>query len=375
MAIDKINNMQKIPFLDLKSVNEDQRNELIIAMQRVLDSGWYILGEEVSAFEKAFSEFCGVKHCIGVGNGLDALTIVLRAWIERGFIKEGDEVLVPSNTYIASVLAINENRLLPVFVEPDESSFNVDPELLGASITKKTKAVLVVHLYGRVAAMRQIKEFASRNGLLILEDCAQAQGASLGGVKAGAWGDAGAFSFFPGKNLGALGDAGCITTNDDDLADISKKIRNYGSSVKYFNEFKGVNSRLDELQAAILGVKLKKLEQSNKARRSVADKYCEFITNPKIQLPEKPVAEEHVWHLFVTRTLERELLQKHLDANGIGTLIHYPVAPHKQKAYREEGHLHLPLAEKLHQEVISLPMYPTLSLEQIEIVSDCVNSF
>lgn len=324
-----------IPFLDLKATNGQYRQALIDAVTRVIDSGWYVLGEEVKAFEQEYAAYCGVRHCIGVANGLDALSLTLRAWLELGRLQSGDEILVPANTYIASILAISANGLKPVLVEPGEASFNMSISNARAAITNKTRVILPVHLYGQMVDMPAIMELANEYGLLVLEDAAQAHGASVQGKKAGAWGNAAGFSFYPGKNLGALGDAGAITTNDAELAQTIRALCNYGSHEKYKNLFKGVNSRLDEMQAAILRVKLSKLDGETRHRRTIADIYLKNIKNSEVKLPNATKAEQHSWHLFVIRSQERAALQEHLAALGIQTLIHYPIAPHQQQAYQE----------------------------------------
>ena len=323
-----------IPFLDLKKVNKQYRNELINVVTEVIDSGWYIRGDRVSRFETDFSKYCGTTHCVGLGNGLDALTLALRAWKELGRLSDGDEVIVPSNTYIASILAITENRLVPVFVEPDISTYNICPYGIKEVITPRTKVVLAVHLYGKIAPMRSIMSIADQYGLLVLEDAAQAHGAEIDGKKTGAWGHAAGFSFFPGKNLGALGDGGALVTNDAELAAKVRALGNYGSQKTYFNRTKGVNSRLDDVQAAILSLKLNYLDDENRRRRVVAKEYCERIKNPYICF--LPVCGlDHVYHLFVVRSAHRDQLSEFLAKNEVQTLIHYPVAPHKQIAYRE----------------------------------------
>lgn len=364
-----------ISFLDLRSVNHDHRNDLIAACTRVIDSGWYISGNELLQFEKEFAQFCGTEYCIGVANGLDALSLTLRAWMEQGKLKEGDEVLVPANTYIASILAISANGLTPVLVEPDAQTFNLSPANAKAAITAKTKAMLPVHLYGQLADMPALMEIAEQHQLLVLEDAAQAHGASIDGRKAGNWGHSAGFSFYPGKNLGALGDAGAITTNDAELAETLRALRNYGSHEKYKNLFKGVNSRLDEIQAAMLRVKLQYLDQDTQRRRVIADIYRHHIHNPVVQLPQCSLAEQHVWHLFVIRTAHRTALQQHLASQGIQTLIHYPIPPHQQQAYQEWNARSYPLTERLHQEVLSLPMGPTLTEDEAMQVVAAVNSF
>lgn len=364
-----------VPFLDLKKLNQVHADEILSAMKKVLDSGWYISGTALQNFEKSFAEYCGSKYCLGVANGLDALTLTIRAWKELGRLKDGDEVLVPANTYIASILAITENNLNPILVEPDERTYNINPELLLKHLTSKTKVILPVHLYGQLADMKAINDFATKHDLLVLEDSAQSHGAQRNGLKSGSCGHASGFSFYPGKNLGALGDAGAITTNDDKLAETISYLRNYGSKIKYQNEYQGVNSRLDELQAAILSVKLNYLDQETEARRIVAEQYCEGIRNSSVMLPFVTNREAHVWHLYVIRTGQRDKLQKHLHDSGVQTLIHYPIPPHKQKAYQGFNHLHLPLTEKIHEEVFSLPMSPVMTPHEIETVINAVNSF
>ena len=345
-----------IPFLDLKGINAQYREELIQAATDVIDSGWYIQGEQVKAFEQEFSAHCGTKHTIGVANGLDALILIFRAYKELGVLKEGDEVIVPANTYIASILAITENGLKPVLVEPNLATYNIDSELVEQAITAKTKAILAVHLYGQLADMPALQAIADKHDLLLIEDSAQAHGATLDGIKAGAWGDASGFSFYPGKNLGALGDAGAVTTNDDKLEETIRALGNYGSLKKYENMYQGMNSRLDEMQAALLRVKLKYINEDIQKRRAVASAYLERIENRKIILPHVTNEETHVWHLFVIRVNNRDELQSYLREQGVGTLIHYPVPPHKQAAYKEWNTLSFPIAEMMHDEVLSLPI-------------------
>ncbi|MGP9801371.1 DegT/DnrJ/EryC1/StrS family aminotransferase [Rheinheimera sp. NSM] len=364
-----------IPFLDLKSINEQYSDELKAAASRVIDSGWYIMGEELKAFEQEFAEYCGTKYAIGVANGLDALILVLRAWKELGKLKEGDEVIVPANTYIASILAITENRLKPLLVEPDEHTYNLCPEKVKAAITPNTKAILPVHLYGLISPMPELMQIAEQHNLLVLEDCAQAHGAEINGKKAGNWGHASGFSFYPGKNLGALGDAGAITTNNIELANTIRALRNYGSHKKYENLYQGVNSRLDEIQAAFLRVKLKYLFKETEQRQVVANRYMNEISNPLIQLPKYGGIGEHVFHLFVIKVEHREKLQCHLRENGINTLVHYPVPPHKQAAYSGWNNLELVLTEKIHETVLSIPMSPVLSNEEIDKVIAVINEF
>ncbi|MGY8900597.1 MAG: DegT/DnrJ/EryC1/StrS family aminotransferase [Flavobacteriales bacterium] len=364
-----------IPFLDLKKINSEYEIELKKASQRVIDSGWYIMGNELLSFESEFSKYCGVQSSIGVGNGLDALILVFRAWLELGLLSEGDEVIVPANTYIASILAITENNLVPILVEPDVDTFNLSTKNILEAITDKTKAILPVHLYGLICPMDEIMEIAERYNLLVLEDCAQAHGAELKGKKAGAWGHAAAFSFYPGKNLGALGDGGIITTSDENLPDTLRALRNYGSHKKYENVYKGINSRLDEIQAAFLNVKLKYLDKETQARRTIAEQYMNDINNEFIKLPTIKVSENHVWHLFVIKTLYREELQSYLHANGIHSLIHYPYPPHKQNAYKELNCLSLPVTELIHDTVLSIPMDPTLQKSDVELIIKVLNEF
>ncbi|MEE1676029.1 DegT/DnrJ/EryC1/StrS family aminotransferase [Agarivorans aestuarii] len=364
-----------VDFLNLKSVNAQYAEQLKQACARVIDSGWYLQGDELSCFEQAFASYCGSKHAIGVANGLDALTLVLRAWIELGWLQEGDEVIVPANTYIASVLAITENRLTPVFVEPDPITFNLSPKNVSALITARSKAIMAVHLYGQLAPMPELVALAKQHMLLVLEDSAQAHGAALDGKKAGAWGDASGFSFYPGKNLGALGDGGAITTNNDELAEVLMALRNYGSHTKYLNKYKGMNSRLDEIQAAMLSVKLAHIDTEIAARRWVANYYRQSITNPLVTLPSCKDETSHVWHLFVVCSEYREQLQVHLAERGIQSLIHYPTPPHQQAAYLEFNHLSFPMTESIHQQVLSLPMGPTMTEVEVGAVVDAVNAF
>lgn len=366
-----------INFLDLEKVNLKIREELIEACTRVIDSGWYIAGKELASFENNFAKYCGTSHCVGVANGLDALTLTFRAWKELNLLSEGDEVIVPANTYIASILAITENRLVPVLVEPDPFTFNLCPERAEAAITAKTKAILPVHLYGRLADMTKIIRLAERHGLLVLEDSAQAHGATIAGKKAGSWGHASGFSFYPGKNLGALGDAGAITTNSDELANTLRALRNYGSERKYENIYQGVNSRLDEIQAAMLNIKLRFLEASTQRRRQIAEFYLDHIDNKRLVLPsvEKLYSNSHVWHLFVVKCERRDLLQEHLHKDGIQTLIHYPIAPHQQRAYQSWRQCSYPISEKLHREVLSLPLSDVMTIEEAHLVAKSCNQF
>lgn len=349
----------KIPFLDLKAPYLELKDELDAAYRRVMESSWFILGKEVEAFEREFAAYCGVRHCIGVGNGLDALHLILRAYD----IGEGDEIIVPANTYIATWLAVSYSGAVPVPVEPDEKTYNINPDFIGKAITKKTKAIIPVHLYGQPADMDSINDIAKKYGLKVIEDAAQAHGAKYKGRRAGGLGDAAGFSFYPGKNLGAFGDSGAITTNDNELADKVKLLRNYGSRIKYYNEVKGFNSRLDELQAAFLRVKLKKLDKWNRRRSKIAVQYISGLKEMKdLMLPYVPEWAEPVWHLFVVSNKERDKLQAYLTEAGIGTMIHYPIPPHLQEAYTDLGCRpgDFPVAERISKEVISLPMGPHL---------------
>jgi dTDP-4-amino-4,6-dideoxygalactose transaminase len=364
-----------IPFLNLKEINAQYADQLKDACSRVIDSGWYLMGKELEAFENQFSEYCGTKYCVGVANGLDALTLTLRAWKELGKLQDGDEVIVQANTYIASILAITDNNLSPVLVEPNETTFNLCPSNVEAAITSKTKVILPVHLYGQISPMPELMKIAQEHDLLVLEDCAQSHGARIAGKKAGNWGDAGAFSFYPGKNLGALGDAGAVTTNDAKLAETVKALGNYGSKKKYENIYQGVNSRLDEIQAAMLTVKLANLDNETQRRQKVAKYYLENIQNDLVILPEASQVESHVWHLFVIKTEYRQELSDYLLSNGIQTLIHYPLPPYKQNAYIEYSDLFLPVTELIHDQVLSIPIGPTLSDNEVKKITEVVNRF
>lgn len=364
-----------IPFLDLGTINARDREELIAAFTRVLDSGWYILGGEVRAFEKEFAEYCGVKHAVGVASGLDALSLILRAYRETGWLKPGDEVIVPANTYIATILAITENDLQPVLVEPDPQTCNLDPARIEEKVTGRTRVILAVHLYGQTADATRINAIADRLHLRVIEDCAQAHGASHAGRKAGALGHAAGFSFFPSKNLGALGDGGAITTNDDRLAEVIRALRNYGSTRKYENPYQGVNSRLDELQAALLRLKLKRLDADNQCRRNVAARYLANIVHPRIVMPSTMPDNEPVWHVFVVRSPARDKLQSHLREHGVETLIHYPIPPHRQRAYAHWSHQSYPITEQIHAEVLSLPISPVIDNRSVDAVIHACNSW
>ena len=366
-----------IKFLDLQKINLQYQNQIENCLKKVYQSGWYLLGEELNKFENDLSNYCNVKNVVGVANGFDALRIILRSYISMGYLNEGDEVIVPSNTYIASVLAITENRLKPVFVEPNLKTYNIDFDKIEEEITSRTKAIMVVHLYGRVCWSEQLENLAKKYSLKIIEDNAQAIGTEWNGKKTGTLGDAAGFSFYPGKNLGALGDAGAVTTNDDELAKVVRAISNYGSLQKYVNEYKGLNSRLDEIQAAILRIKLKYLDKENARRREIAVFYLSNIKNTKIILPTLPIhSQEHVWHLFVIRTQNREILQSYLHANDIQTLIHYPIPIHQQKAYKNEFQgLNFLVSEDISKTCLSLPIYSCLEWDEIRHVVKIINSY
>ncbi|MBP2167471.1 dTDP-4-amino-4,6-dideoxygalactose transaminase [Erwinia toletana] len=364
-----------INFLDLKAINARYSTELKEACSRVIESGWYILGEELKNFEKNFATYVKTKYAIGVANGLDALILTLCAWKELGYIKTGDEVIVQANTYIASIIAITQNGLVPVFVEPDEVSFNLNAKNIKDAITEKTRVILPVHLYGQISPMREIMQIAQQHNLLVLEDCAQSHGALIDGKPAGSWGNAAGFSFYPGKNLGALGDAGAITTNDDTLASTLVALRNYGSHKKYENIYVGLNSRMDEIQAAMLNVKLKYLDFDTTVRQKIAEKYNTGIKNQHIKLPYVRDKKEHVWHLYVIQSQDRESLKKYLDENDVQTLIHYPIPPHKQIAYKKYNNLILPVTESIHSSVLSLPLDPTMDDNDIDKVIEIINAY
>lgn len=364
-----------IPFLDLKNTNEQYQSEIEDALLRVARSGWYILGKEVDRFEKSFASYCNVNYCIGVGNGLEAIRLIFRAYKELGFIQDGDEVIVPANTYIATILAITESNLTPILVEPDILTYNIDPSKIERFITSRTKAMLPVHLYGRLCPMDELSMLARKYNLKLIDDAAQAHGAIYRGKKVGGLCDATAFSFYPTKNLGALGDAGAVTTNDIVLANTIRALSNYGSIKKYENIFKGENSRLDEMQAAVLSVKLKYLDEDTLKRQKIAKFYLAHINNKNIILPSIDVLEEHAFHLFVIRCKERTRLIQHLSDNGVDTQIHYPVPPHKQKAYKEWNNLSYPITELIHEEVLSLPLHTQLSFSDIEFICTQINLF
>ena len=364
-----------IPFLDLKAINAQYADELKQATARVIDSGWYIQGTECKAFEAEFSTYCGTEHCVGVANGLDALTLIIKAYKEMGEMDQGDEIIVPANTYIASILAISENGLTPVLVEPDINSYNIAPSLIEEKITKKTKAIMAVHLYGQVAAMDEINAIACKYNLKVIEDSAQAHGAIYQGKRTGNLADASGFSFYPGKNLGALGDAGAATTNDKELAEVIRALGNYGSHKKYENKYQGWNSRLDEMQAAMLRVKLKYLDAEIENRKAIAHTYLNHIDNNKILLPFLINKESHSWHLFVIRTENRAYLQNYLLDKDIHSLIHYPIPPNKQVAYKAWNELSFPITELIHKEILSLPISPVQSIEETMQIVRVLNEY
>jgi dTDP-4-amino-4,6-dideoxygalactose transaminase len=368
-----------INFLDLKKINKSYNNELKEAIERVVDSGWYLMGEELKHFELKYASFIGSNNAIGVGNGLDALRLIFKAYIELGVMSPGDEVIVPANTYIATILAISDNGLIPKLVEPSLLTYNLDENLLESFISSRTKAILIVHLYGRICWNESIKLLAEKYNLKIVEDNAQAVGASINGLKSGNLGDAAGHSFYPGKNMGALGDAGAVTTNDDQLAKTVRALSNYGSSKKYVNTYKGLNSRMDEIQAAVLSVKLNKIDGENSIRRNIANRYINEIDNSFLFLPNNPnESESHVWHLFVLRTNsenERDKLVSHFSQNNIQTLIHYPIPPHKQMAYKEYNNLYFPITELIHKTVLSLPISPVMEEDEINKVIECTSSY
>jgi dTDP-4-amino-4,6-dideoxygalactose transaminase len=390
-------------FLDIQKITNSFEQELSQAIDRVVKRGWFLLGEEVSAFEKEYTEYIGSKHCIGVANGLDALRLILKAYIQMGVMSEGDEVIVPANTYIASILSITENRLKPVLIEPDINTYNLDISLIEQHITPLTRAIMVVHLYGQVCWSSELEEIAWKYNLKIIEDNAQAAGSfyvpkfhslSVSGVNAtleprntgtlkrtGSLGDAAGHSFYPGKNLGALGDGGAVTTDDDELALCIRALANYGSIKKYVNDYQGLNSRLDEIQAAVLRIKLSRLDSDNQKRREFAQYYIENIIHPDIILPktlnDQPIASnlEHIWHLFVIRHSKRNELQRYLTDNGIQTLIHYPIPPHKQQAYKEWNDKSFPITEQIHKEVLSFPISQVITTDEVIKIIELVNLY
>ena len=365
-----------IDYLPLKRITAMHADEIHEAISRVVDGGWYLRGEVTERFERQYADYIGVKHCIGVANGLDALTLILRAYIEKGVLHEGDEVIVPANTFIATILAVTENRLVPVLVEPDINTFQIDDRLVEQAITPRTRALMLVHLYGRCAYTEHIAQVCAEHNLLLLEDNAQAHGLMCDAVlphqKTGSLGHAAAHSFYPGKNLGALGDAGAVTTNDDELADMVRSLANYGSARKYVFDYLGRNSRIDELQAAVLTVKLKYLDADNSRRRQIAERYIREINNPLVVLP---TPSESVYHVFPVLCRQRDRLQQYLKDHGVGTAIHYPIPPHRQRCYQAWSHLSLPVTELIHAEELSLPCHQAMTREEEDRVIDLLLRF
>lgn len=367
-----------IKFLDLKKINDSFEPELSNAIKRVLDSGWYLQGNEVKAFEEEYANYIGTKHCVGVANGLDALRLILRAYIELGLMNEGDEIIVPANTYIATILSITDNKLVPVLVEPDINTYNIDPFKIEEKIGPKTKGIMIVHLYGQNAMHPEIQRLVKKYQLKLIEDNAQAQGCMYNNSRTGSLGDAAGHSFYPGKNLGALGDAGAVTTDDSQLAEVIRTIANYGSKIKYHNEYKGINSRLDEIQAAVLRVKLPLLDKDNQRRREIALLYTENINNISIALQGHLVSlnnTSHVFHVYVVRSENRDGLIQYLNEHDVQTVIHYPIPPHKQKAYSELKNLNLLISEQIHKEILSLPISPIITQDEVEIIIKLINNY
>ena len=364
----------KVDFLNLNKLNKPYLEEFSNSLNELVLNGYFIKGENVNSFEQEFSKYCNTKYCIGVANGLDALSLIFKAYIELKKLKKGDEIIVPANTYIASLLAVSFNDLIPILVEPGPD-YLIDPDEIIKKISPRTKGIMVVHLYGQTCNMDAINDIANKNQLLVIEDCAQSHGAKYKNIKCGGLGDAAGFSFYPGKNLGALGDGGSVTTNDKLLANTIRAISNYGSEVKYKNIFKGVNSRLDEIQASFLLHKLKNLDVDNNRRNEIALIYLKRIKNPKIKLPTVNIDSSHVWHLFVLKTKKRDLLQSYLMDNGVQTVIHYPIPPHQQQAYKELKDESHPFTEEIHNEVISIPISPVHTNQEIDYVINILNKF
>lgn len=364
-----------IKFLDLKKINSQFEKELKEASSRVIDSGWYLLGKELENFERDYASFCKVKYCLGVANGLDALRLIFKAYIEMGVMQKGDEIIVPANTYIASVLAITDNGLKPIFVEPNEETFNLDSSRLDNALSKNTKAILTVHLYGQISVDENMINFCSKNNLKLIEDAAQSHGAKWSKKVSGGIGNASGHSFYPGKNLGALGDGGAVTTNDKQLYKVIKALRNYGSFKKYENIYQGLNSRLDEIQAAFLSVKLKYIEHDIKNRRIVANYYLKNIVNKNIILPKVLKEEQHVWHLFVIKTKKRDKLIQYLEKNGVQTLIHYPICPNKQLAFKKYNKMNFKITNSMQNQVLSLPIGPLFNEVNLIKICKIINEF
>lgn len=364
-----------IKFLDLQKINAKYEQELKNAASRVIDSGQYLLGNELNQFEKNYAAFCDTKYAIGVANGLDALKLIFRAYIELGKMQKGDEVIVPANTYIATILALSDNDLVPIFVEPNIETYNIDTSKIEKAITSKTKAILTVHLYGKNSINTTMLEICKKYNLKLVEDAAQSHGAKWKGKVTGGIGDAAGHSFYPSKNLGALGDAGAVTTNNEELSNTIKALRNYGSLKKYENIYQGVNSRMDEIQAAFLNIKLKYIYNDIEARKQIADFYLNNIKNPSIKLPIVLNEEGHVWHLFVIRTTKRNKLQKFLNENKFETLVHYPIPTHRQQAYKEMNHLSFPITEKIQNECLSLPINGIIPLKEVKKIVKHLNNY
>ncbi len=369
------NRKAMIKFLDLQKVTEKYADEIHAAVDRVVDSGWYLQGAENERFEAEYSSYIGTRHTVGCANGLDALYLILRAYVELGVMRAGDEIIVPANTYIASILAVSQNGLKPVLVEPDIATYQIDDSLIEKAVTPRTKGVMIVHLYGRCAYTERIGDICRRHGLKLIEDNAQAHGCLFGGRKTGSLGDAAGHSFYPGKNLGAFGDAGAITTDDDELAAAVRALANYGSQKKYVFRYCGRNSRMDEIQAAVLRVKLSHLDEDVAIRKRVAQYYIDNIRNPQITLPDVRDRDAHVFHIFPVRCGRRDDLQRYLTENGVQTIIHYPIPPHKQECYKEWNDLSLPITERIHREELSLPMSPVMTDDDIRGVVEAINDF
>lgn len=364
-----------INYLELSKITAMHAAEINEAVTRVVNSGWYLQGDETRLFEQEYAGYIGTKYCVGCGNGLDALTLILRAYIEMGVMKTGDEVIVPANTYIASILAISENGLRPVLVEPRLDTFQIDDSLVQAAITPRTRAVMIVHLYGRCAYTEKINDICRRHGLKLIEDNAQAHGCTFGCRRTGSLGDAAGHSFYPGKNLGALGDAGAVTTDDKELADTVRELGNYGSSRKYVFDLKGLNSRIDELQAAVLRIKLRYLGNDNNRRKAIAGRYITEVKNEKLRLPNEEFCRNSVHHIFPVLCKHRDSLQKYLSDNGVGTMIHYPIPPHRQRCYTELSSLKLPVTLQIHREELSIPLNPAMTDNEVGTIIRLLNSF
>lgn len=364
-----------IKFLDIEKLTQKYLPEINTKIARVVESGWYLLGAEVKSFEDNYAKYIGSPHCIGVANGLDALRLILRGYLEMGVMEKGDEIIVPANTFIASILAITDNELKPVFVEPNINTYQIDENLIESKITNKTKGIMLVHLYGQCSFTNHIKSICEKYNLKLIEDNAQAHGCLFNGLKTGSLGDAAGHSFYPGKNLGALGDAGAVTTKDSELSNIIRSLGNYGSSQKYKFKYLGYNSRIDEIQAAVLNVKLKYLDEDNNYRKKEAKHYLDEIKHPEIILPNVEDWNEHVFHIFPIRCKRRNELQKYLEKHGVQTLIHYPIAPHKQICYKEYNNLKLPITEQIHEEELSLPISPVIDFDDVRTVSKIINEF